>query len=134
MRNAFFLLLALLAVSSFSQVKKDEDRPIISLCWNSSLDTAADYLVYFRRYNNTDTLWRLIGSTNEKVFTIAKESLKGDVAFGVRAVYYGDTSAMHSSLEQTACLPSAGCDTTCSVGSWYISWHIGKPDRIKVIK
>lgn len=125
-------LLLLFAFSlSFSQTKKDEDATTLTLCWNSSLDTAAEYLVYYNKYT-TDTTWRLLGSTKQKSFDIAKQSFKGNIAFGVRTVYYSDTSALHTSLETTACVSGNNCDTTCTSGAWYVSWHIRKPDRIKV--
>lgn len=125
------LLVLLLFAFGFSQEKKAEDATTLTLCWNSSLDTSARYLVYFNRYN-VDEEWRLVGSTKEKSFEIAKESFKGDIAFGVRAVYYDDTSALHTSLEETACMTGDNCDTTCTLGSWYVSWHIRKPDRLKI--
>jgi hypothetical protein len=130
-----FLMLLVLGSLCFPQVKKDEDRTAVTLCWNSSLDTSARYLVYFSRYNSGDTTWRLIGTTKDKSYTVAKETFKGDIAFGVKVVYYQDTSLMHTSLESTACAnPSIDCDSTCATGPWYLSWHIRKPDHIQYKK
>lgn len=127
------LLLSLLVIPLFSQEKKEEDRTSINLCWYTSLDTSTTYLIYFNRYNSSDTAWRLIGSTKEKTFQVEKQGFKGDIAFGVRAVYYDDTSAMHKSVDEDAC-PSFGneCDTNCTQGPWYISWHIKRPSFISI--
>ena len=127
-----FLTMVLLSNTCFSQVMKNEDRASITLCWNSDFDNTAQYLVYFSRYKSTDTTWRLMGTTSTKTFEIAKETFKGDIAFGVKAIYYNDTSALHTSLEMTACL-NGPCDETCTLGAWYLSWHIGKPNRISVV-
>jgi hypothetical protein len=126
-----FLMLGVLCVSCFAQLKKNEDRQNITLCWYTSYDTTARYLIYFNRYNSTDTVWRYMGITKDKIFTVAKESFKGDIAFGVKAVYKDDTSSMHTSLDSTACkISNAACDTTCTSGPWYISWHLKKPSSI----
>jgi hypothetical protein len=119
----------------FSQQVKPEERATITLCWHTTLDTSARYLIYFNRYLSADTVWRLIGTTKNTTFDVAKETFKGDIAFGVKTVYFNDTSALHTSLEPSACVSSINnsCDTTCTQGPWYISWHIMKPDRISII-
>lgn len=130
----FFVLLMLCSLG-FSQERKDEDRASITLCWASDLDTSARYMVYFNRYGTPDTAWRLIGITSTKEFNIAKETFKGDIAFGVRVVYYGDTSVIHKSLDATACAnPSVDCDQNCTNGPWYMSWRIKPPWGIQYKK
>lgn len=132
-KSLVILALSLLIVPCFSQIKQDEERSSINICWYTDLDTAATYLIYFNRYNTPDTAWRLIGTTKEKTFLVQKQGFKGDIAFGVRAVYYDDTSAMHTSLDSTACAEfGSQCDTSCATGSWYISWHIGRPSLLSI--
>ena len=135
MCKRFALLLLVLFVGlGFSQSKRDEDRQIITLCWNSDLDTAARYMVYFNKYNSADTSWTMIGTSKSKSFQISKQSFKGDIAFGVKSVYMGDTSALHKSIEATACASADSCGAACTTqGPWYLSWHIRKPNNIKVI-
>lgn len=135
MCKRFALLLLVLFVGiGFSQSKKDEDRQIITLCWDSDLDTAARYLIYFNKYNSVDTSWNMIGTSKAKSFQISKQSFKGDIAFGVKSVYMGDTSALHKSIEATACASADSCGAACTTsGPWYLSWHIRKPTSIKVI-
>jgi len=133
MKKLIIFMLLVLPVLCFSQQKKDEERQIITLCWGSDYDSTASYIVYYNRYNTTDTAWRVIGTTNKTTFSINKQTLKGDVAFGVKAVYYNDTSALHTSLDATACSnPGTDCDENCTTGPWYISWHIKKPVRIGI--
>ena len=120
---------------SFSQVVKPEDREYVTLCWQTNLGGDAKYLIYIHRYNNPDTSWRLIGTTSDKTFQVAKQAFKGDIAFGVRTIYFNDTSAIHKSLDATACFSSANntCDENCNEGPWYLSWHIKKPTHIGTI-
>lgn len=137
MSKRFALLLLVLFVGTgFSQVRKDENRPSITLCWHTALDTSARYMMYFNRYQSGDTAWRLITVTKNKSLEVAKEGFKGDIAFGVKTIYYGDTSLMHTSLETTACVSSINnlCDTNCTSGAWYLSWRVGKPDRIQLLR
>jgi hypothetical protein len=128
------LVVCLLALSfpAYSQVKKNEERQTITLCWYSPFDTAASYLIYYNRYN-VDTAWKYIGTTKEKTFDVAKQGFKGDIAFGVRVIYYNDTSAIHTSLDPTACSTvNATCDTNCTSGAWYVSWHVAKLKKLAV--
>jgi hypothetical protein len=126
-----FLIVALLSVACFSQIKKDEDRQQITLCWYSDLDTNASYLIYYNLYRTADTTWRLLGTTKNKTFDVNKQAFKGDITFGVRSISYMDTSSIHTSLETTACTAGV-CDTMCTSGAWYLSWHIKKPSRMKL--
>ena len=129
------LVLLMFCGLGFSQEQKNEDRAAITLCWVSDLDTSARYMVYFNRYGTADTAWRLIGITKEKELDVAKESFKGNIAFGVRVIYFGDTSAIHKSLDDNACAnPESDCDSSCTNGPWYLSWHIHAPKGIQYKK
>lgn len=135
-KHPYFLMLVLVLVGVvFSQQRKDENRMAITLCWAADFDTSARYMVYFNRYNTTDTAWRLISVTKDKSLVIAKDAFKGDIAFGVKAIYMGDTSAIHKSTDIDACAnPPTDCDSNCSNGPWYMSWRLKAPKSIQYKK
>lgn len=133
-KHPIFLLAVLVLCSAvFSQEQKVENRSSVTLCWVSDLDTSARYIVYFNRHKSADTSWYALGTTKEKSFTVLKQSFKGDIAFGVKSVYSGDTSAMHKSIDTDACTnPNTTCDPNCTNGGWYINWHIGKAKGLQI--
>jgi hypothetical protein len=128
------LILALLCVSCFAQSKKIEDSTAVGLCWSSQLDSNGKYLVYYRKYNEADTTWTFLGMTTTKEYWVSKNDLKGDIVFGVKSIWYNDTSLMHSSLDNTACSEGNVCGDSCGQGSWYMNWHIKKAKNIKTKK
>lgn len=126
------LVMLILCSAAFSQEQKAEKRASITLCWESDLDTSARYIVFFNRYQTTDTSWYALGTTKEKNFTVVKQSFKGDIAFGIKSIYMGDTSEMHKSIDTDACAnPSSNCDASCTNGGWYLNWHINKPRSLQ---
>lgn len=129
--------LLLLAVCCVGQQKIVTNLQSATICWEGNKDTESLFLLYYRDYlppesstEAPDTTWHLLGITKEMQFTFNKDA-KRIIALGVRTVLYGDTSELHSSLENTACL-SGACDVCSQYGAWYLMWKNEKPYGIRI--
>jgi hypothetical protein len=103
----------------------------MTLVWCSDVDTSAKYLVYFREISGTDTTWKLIGYTKQKLSVIIRGTKK-NTAFGIRTIYGSDTSDMASSLDTTACNSlGASCDSCSQIAPWYMNWGANMIKRLR---
>jgi hypothetical protein len=132
--SAMLLSIMFSSIQCFAQVKQEQDSTYLGLCWSSNLDTTARYLLYYKPYQSLDTNWYYIGSTKSKDYYVPKGNIKGKLIFGVKSVWYNDTSEMHMSLDTTACASGNVCGDSCTQGGWYANWHVQKPKKINIKK
>jgi hypothetical protein len=124
-----YLLIFLLCCACISQTRETTDSTSVTVCWsNSTTDTAASYVVYYRNYTG-DTTWKVAGTTKQKEFVLSKPNMKA-IVFGVRTIMYNDTSDMHTSLDSTACTDGV-CEGVCVQGPWYLRWLPKKSKNLK---
>lgn len=126
------LLVFILFLFCYAQKEVPKVVDKATICWNNEI--AADkYLVYQRNISTAQEQWELLGITTTNEFEIIRPSYDR-FELGVRAVYGPDTSAIHSSLDSTACEDMEDCGACNVAGGWYIYWIDGKPAFIRLLK